>query len=60
MKDSSLFSYKNNYRENFVGFLQIEKGNRQNEISFDYFILPEDMPESMKKLIALIEGISKR
>lgn len=57
LEDQRCFTYKNNFAGNLTAYLQIKKNNNANQISFNSFDLPANMPRSLKELIKISQSI---
>ncbi len=57
LNDNAWLTYKNDFRGNVTTYLHIKLKNQTNEISFNSFDLPLNMPASLTELITIIKSI---
>jgi hypothetical protein len=58
LKDSAVFSYKNNFKGNYTTYLIIRLNGQDASISFNKSELPEDMPKAIKELLSELNNIN--
>ena len=59
MKSREIFTYKNDYKGNYISRLTFVNNEENNTISFNPSELPKDMPEVIKNIISGIKNINK-
>ncbi len=59
LKEPVVFLYKNNFRGNYTTYLIIHLNDKETNISFNKYEIPENMPEPLKKLVYELNTISQ-